>query len=92
MSGNYDDDENNYNSSVNTIFFAIKFNIEQKSDLCSLAELKESADNNLFIQLNEEKFNIIFDYQKFNNQCHEINMLLAKHGCFLKEWKNVNVL
>ena len=50
------------------------------------------TDNNLFIQLNEEKFNIIFDYQKFNNQCHEINMLLAKHGCFLKEWKNVNVL
>ena len=75
-----DDDENNYNSLVNTIFFAIRFNVEQKTDLRSLAELKESVDNNLFIQLNQEKFNIILDYQNFNNQCHEVNMLLAKHG------------
>ena len=56
-----DDDENNYNSLVNTIFFAIRFNVEQKTDLRSLAELKESVDNNLFIQLNQEKFNIILD-------------------------------
>ena len=56
-----DDDENNYNSLVNTIFFAIRFNVEQKTDLRSLAELKKSVDNNLFIQLNQEKFNIILD-------------------------------
>ena len=49
-----DDDENNYNSFVNTIFFAIRFNIEQKTDLCSSAELKESVDNNVFIQLNQK--------------------------------------
>ena len=84
VSTDNDDDENNYNSFVNTIFFAIRFKIEQKTDLCSLAELKESVDNNLFIQLNQEKFNIILDYQKFNNQCHEVNMLLAKHGYFLR--------
>ena len=47
-------DENNYNSFVNTIFFAIRFNIEQKTDLCSSAELKESVDNNVFIQLNQK--------------------------------------
>ena len=52
VSRDNDDDENNYNSFVNTIFFAIRFKIEQKTDLCSLAELKESVDNNLFIQLN----------------------------------------
>ena len=34
-----DDDENNHNSFVNTIFFAITFNVEQKTDLCSSAEL-----------------------------------------------------
>ena len=51
---NDDDDENNYNSFVNTIFFAIRFNIEQKTDLCSSAELKESVDNNVFIQLNQK--------------------------------------
>ena len=49
----------------------------------SLAELKELVDNNLFIQLNQEKFNIILDYQNFNNQCHEVIMFLAKRGYFL---------
>ena len=58
--------------------------------MCSLAELKESVDNNLFIQLNQEKFNIILDYQKFNNQCHEVNMLLAKHGYFLRVFELKN--
>ena len=58
--------------------------------MCSLAELKKSVDNNLFIQLNQEKFNIILDYQKFNNQCHEVNMLLAKHGYFLRVFELKN--
>ena len=79
-----DDDESNYNSFVNAIFFALRFNVEQKTDLCSLAELRELVDNNLFIQLNQEKFNIILDYQKFNKQCHEVNILLAKYRCFLR--------
>ena len=26
----------------------------------------------------------MLDYQKFSNQCHEINMLLAKHTYFLR--------
>ena len=77
-----DDDENNYKWFINAIFFAIRFNVEQKTDLCSLAELKESAGNNLFIQLNQEIFNMILDYQKFNNQCHKIKVLLARHIYF----------
>ena len=84
VSTDNDDDGNNYNSFVNALFFAIRFNIEQKTDLRSSDELNESVDNNLFIQLNQEKFNMILDYQKFNNQCHEVNMLLAKHGYFLR--------
>ena len=79
-----DDDNENYNSLVNAIFFAIRFNIEQKTDLCSINELKEVIDNNLFDQSNQKEFNLVLDYQKFNNQCHEINMLLAKHGYFLR--------
>ena len=58
--------------------------------MSSLAELKELVDNNLFIQLNQEKFNIILDYQKFNNHCHEVNMLLAKHGYFLRVFELKN--
>ena len=58
--------------------------------MCSLAKLKELVDNNLFIQLNQEKFDIILDYQKFNKQCHEVNMLLAKHGYFLRVFELKN--
>ena len=49
-------------------FFALRYDIEQKSNICSLSELKESIDNNLIIKLNQEKFNIVLDYQKLNNQ------------------------
>ena len=90
VSTDNDDDGNNYNSFVNALFFAIRFNIQQKTDLRSSDELNESVDNNLFIQLNQEKFNMILDYQKFNNQCHEVNMLLAKHGYFLRVFELKN--
>ena len=66
VSTDNDDDNNNFNSFVNAIFFAIRFKVEQKSDLRSLAELKESVDNNLFIQLSQEKFNIVLAYQKLD--------------------------
>ena len=78
VSKDNDDDKNSYNSFINAIFLAIKFNVEQKTDLSSSAELKELVDNNLFIQLNQKKFNVILDYQKFNNECHKVNMFLAK--------------
>ena len=56
-----DDDESNYNPFVNAIFFAIRFNVEQKAGLCSSAELNEFIDNNLFILHNQVNFNIILD-------------------------------
>ena len=63
-----DDDNENYNSLVNAIFFAIRFNIEQNTDLFSINELKEVTGNNLFNQLNQKKINLALDYQKFINQ------------------------
>ena len=56
--------------------------LNKKTNLCDLAELKELVDNNLSIELNQEKCNIILDYQKFNNQFHEVNILPAKHEYF----------
>ena len=57
------DDDGNYNSFINAILFALRFNEEQKTDCYNLEALKGSIDNNLFIQLNQEKFNITLDYQ-----------------------------
>ena len=61
------DDGENYNSFINAILFALRFNEEQKTDCCNLEVLNDSRDNNLFIHLNQEKCNITLDYQKFNN-------------------------
>ena len=77
------DDDKNYNSFVNATLFTLRLNQEQKTDCCNLEALKDSKDNNLFIQLNQEKSTINLDYQKLNNQCHEVHMILAKHGYFL---------
>ena len=71
------------NSFVNAIVYAVRFNNEQKIEFCSSETLKETIDSNLFIQLNQE-INISLDYQKFNSQCYEINMTLAKYGYFLR--------
>ena len=48
---------------IDAILFVVRFNEEQKTDCCNLEALKDSIDNNLFIQLNQEKFNITLDYQ-----------------------------
>ena len=62
----------------------IATHLQQKIEFCSSETLKDSIDSNLFIQLNQEKFNINLDYQKFNSQCYEINMTLAKYDYFLR--------
>ena len=58
----------NCNSFANVIFYAVRFNNKQKTKFCSSETFKESIDSNLFIQLNQEKFNISLDYEKFNSQ------------------------
>ena len=73
----------NCNSFVNAIVYAVRLNNEQKIEFCNSETLKETIDSNLFIQLNQE-INISLDYQKFNSQCYEINMTLAKYGYFLR--------
>lgn len=42
----------------------------------------------MLIKDNDEKFNIVLDYQKFNNQCHEVKIILAKHECMVFESKS----
>ena len=42
----------------------------------------------MLIKDNDEKFNIVLDYQKFNNQCHEVKIILAKHEYMVFESKS----
>ena len=77
-------ENDNCNSFVDAIFYAVRFNNEQKTEFCSSETLKELMDSNLFIHLNQEKFNISLDYQKPNSQWHEINLTFAKCSYFLR--------
>ena len=74
------------NSLTNAILFNIRYILENKTDVCSPDDLKLSINNNfLFDKLYEnDKFELILDYQKFNANCHEINSLLAKDGYCLR--------
>ena len=73
-------------SLTDAILFNIRYILENKTDVCSPDDLKLSINNNfLFDKLHEnDKFELILDYQKFNTNCHKINSLLAKDGYFLR--------
>ena len=55
VSSDNDVNQNDYNSFINAIFFAIRYDLEQKTELCIVDELKELIDKNLFVQLNQKK-------------------------------------
>ena len=55
VSSDNDVNQNDYNSFINAIFFAIRYDLEQKTELCIVDELKELIDKNLFVQLNQTK-------------------------------------
>ena len=79
-------ENDNINSFVNAILFPIQFDLEEKTNTCSLSDLRQELpmENNLFFQLNKEKFSLTLDNQKFNTQCHKIIGVLAAYGYFLR--------
>ena len=79
-------ENDNINSFVNAILFPIRFDLEEKTNTCSLSDLRQELpmENNLFFQLNKEKFSLTLDNQKFNTQCHKIIGVLAAYGYFLR--------
>ena len=78
------------NSLTNATLFNIRYTLENKADICCPNDLQLSINNNfLFDKLYEyDKFELTLDYQKFNTNYHEINLLLAKDGYFFWEFLN----
>ena len=78
--------QNNNNTLTNTIFFNIRYFLENKTDICGMDDLKLCINNNfLFDTLYENsKYELALDYQKLNASCHETNSLLAKSRYFLR--------
>ena len=72
------------NSFISAILHAIRFQKEQKTDICRKDNLKEIIDENLINELDEEKYEFILDLQKLNNNCYEISCFLLNYNSFLR--------
>ena len=59
-----DNEYENVNSFVNAIIFATRFDLEEKTNTCSLSDLRQELpiEENLFFQLNKEKVSLTLDY------------------------------
>ena len=81
--------EEETNSFVYTIFFALRFDVSQIFEVCTENELQETIGSGLFLKLfeNKDKFKLEFDNHKFNMQRMEINDILANSGYFLRVYE-----
>ena len=78
--------DQNSNSLINAILFNIRYILEKNTDVCNVDDLQLSINNNfLFDKLYEnQKLELVLDYQKSDANCHKTNSLLAKDGYFLR--------
>ena len=70
--------------------YALRYDKENKTDICHKNEFKKVIDENLIDQLDEEKYKFILDLQKFDNNCYEINYLYSKYNYFLRVFELKN--
>ena len=64
-----ENENENVNLFVNAILFAIRFDLEEKVNSCSLNDLRQELliEDNLFLQLHEDKFSLVLYNQKFKH-------------------------
>ena len=77
------EEETEHNNFIKVILYAIRFDKQNKTDICDKNDFKKVIDENLIDQLDEEKYEFILDLQKFNNNRYEINYALSKYNYFL---------
>ena len=72
------------NSLISTILFNIRYILEKNTDVCNVDDFQLSINNNFLFdkQYENQKLELLLDYQKFNAKCHEINSLPAKMAIF----------
>ena len=84
------EEETEHNNFVKVILYAIRFDKQNKTDICDKNDFKKVIDENLIDQLDEEKYEFILDLQKFNNNSYEINYVLSKCNYFLRVFQLKN--
>ena len=81
--------EEKHNSVANSILYTLRFDITHKIDACTDDEFKDVIET-LFDKIDREKFDLVLDNQKFNQQCLDINQILIKEGYFLRVYELKN--
>ena len=72
------------NSLISAILFNIRYILEKNTDVCNVDDFQLSINNNFLFdkQYENQKLELLLDYQKSNGKCHEINSLPAKMAIF----------
>ena len=76
-----------HNNFIRIILYTIRYDKENKTDVCNKSKFKKIIDKKLIVQLDEEKYKFVLDLQKFNNNCYGINCFLSKYNYFLRVFK-----
>ena len=84
------DEEIEHNNFKRIILYALRYDKENKTDICDKSEFKKVTDETLIDHLDEEKYKFILDLQKFNNNGYEIHYLLSKYNDFLRVFELKN--
>ena len=73
------------NQFFKAILYALQFDKNGLTDICSNEDFEKIIDKNQIQEINQpKKFKFIIELQKFINMCYEINSILAKHHYFLR--------
>ena len=79
----------NHNTFPDVIFYGVRFNVTEKSNICSDNDFQEEIEN-VFNKIYWEKFQLELDNQKFNQQCLDLNQVLSEYGYFLRVYELKN--
>ena len=79
----------NHNTFPDAIFYGVRFNTTEKSNICSDNDFKEEIKN-VFNKIDREKFQFELNNQKFNQQCLDLNQILSEYGYFLRVYELKN--
>ena len=79
-----------HNTFMRAILYAIRYEKNNKTNICNKNEFEEVIEKKLIVELDKNKFKLEIDLQKFNNDSYEINCLLSDFNYFLRVFELKN--
>ena len=81
-----------HNSFMRAILYAIRYEKKKqnKTNILNKREFEEIIQKKLIDELDENKYKLVIDIQKFNNDCYEINCFLSDFNYFFRVFELKN--